>query len=59
MRETTFGMSPAPDRIKIRETVYGEGPETADAMQNLLDRMERRCAGILSPCPAAVRPLSF
>lgn len=45
-RMTSMGLEPGPRRIKIHETVYGEGPDTAGAEQNLIDRMERRIAEI-------------
>lgn len=45
-RIISFGQAPATDRIKIDEMVYGEGPEMHDALQSLLDSMERRCMQI-------------
>lgn len=41
-----MGHDPGPQRIRIFEEVMGVGPEVADALQNLIDRMEVRIAEI-------------
>lgn len=45
-RSTSMGREGDPQRFRVNETVTGVGPTIQDALQNLLDRLERRTAEI-------------